>query len=177
MLNEIWKLSHVQVGQNYERSKSSNVTHYRDGTTKIGRHYEGSQISTQSGCFSLEIGEKLGGSTKTKNFKETFNQIAINFESSSNDITKNNVAGKFIANIKKGNVRYMVVVETKLNDMIREYRFKCLQYFMFNYDVLPKNKNKLLLGLLLTILVWFAYYPRNYCYTYKVVVPNILVSL
>ena len=108
MLNEIWKLSHVQVGQNYERSKSSNVTHYRDGTTKIGRHYEDSQISTQSGCFSLEIGEKLGGSTKTKNFKETFNQIAMNFESSSNDITKNNVADKLIANIKKRNVRYSI---------------------------------------------------------------------
>ena len=32
----------------------------------------------------------------------------MNFESSSNDITKNNVADKLIANIKKRNVRYSI---------------------------------------------------------------------
>ena len=45
-----------------ELTKSNNLTLHSDGTSKFGQHYEGFQLSTSLGSYSLGLTEILTGS-------------------------------------------------------------------------------------------------------------------
>ena len=127
MLPEMKTLAYQQLGE--ELTKSSNLTLHSDGTSKFSQHYEGFQVSTSLGSYSLGLTEILTGSADVA--LQTLKGILedINF------VVGNGTGQKILACIKN-TMSDRHIVEKNFNKILEDYRAEVLPEVVSNWSAL-----------------------------------------